>query len=521
MEKKELDSKIADVAKTLLSYCVARTSNQFEAEDLAHDIILEIYKSVDSLRDEKAFYGFMWAVAGNIYKGWCKNKAKNKDCELKENIPYNNIPTELEDDSLFLLRRELTLLTEKYRKAVILYYIENMSCSEISHSLSISESMIKYLLFKSRQILKEGMNMERNYGSQSYNPRELSVAFWGNGANRYYHLGDSRISQNILFACYNDKLSAEQISLEIGVALPYMEDKLNELLEYELLKKEGNRYYTNIVIFTEDFTNEVNTKTKVLRENIADILQKAITEHEQKVRNINFVGCDMNSKTFRWQMSSFILYRAIIDILQNKIQIVYPKDKFGTECFIWGSENGKGSYWLSQFGFGISNVVNAVGDYVQFMDFPINGEMVHHYCFNRQNVTNVFLDIAKCADSGFSENDKAVAADMVRKGYVLSSESGLRVNTPVFTAVQHQKLKEIFASTAELISEEAEALMEGVAKIMKNHMPVHLKKLAHDMAYLRLFEDAISAPISILCEKKYLLPYNGDGMLPTTYIIIK
>lgn len=33
---------------------------------------------------------------------------------------------------------------------------------------------------------------------------------------------------------------------------------------------------------------------------------------------------------------------------------------------------------------------NSVGDYVQFVDFPINGEMVHHYCFNRQNVTNIF-----------------------------------------------------------------------------------------------------------------------------------
>lgn len=96
--------------------------------------------------------------------------------------------------------------------------------------------------------------MERNYGQQSYNPKGLSLLFWGNGANRYYHLCDSKISQNILFACYNDKLSAEQISLEIGVSLPYMEDKLAELCEYELLKKDGNRYYTNIVIFTRDFS---------------------------------------------------------------------------------------------------------------------------------------------------------------------------------------------------------------------------------------------------------------------------
>ena len=68
---------------------------------------------------------------------------------------------------------------------------------------------------------------------------------------------------------------------------------------------------------------------------------------------------------------------------------------------------------------------------------------------------------------------------------------------------------------------EAENLMETVTKIMKNHMPVHLKKMAKDMAFLRLFEDAISAPVANLCEQKYLLPYSGDSLLPTTYIILK
>ena len=68
---------------------------------------------------------------------------------------------------------------------------------------------------------------------------------------------------------------------------------------------------------------------------------------------------------------------------------------------------------------------------------------------------------------------------------------------------------------------EAEKLMETVTKILKDHIPVHLKKLAKDMAYLRLFEDAISAPAAILYDRKFLLPYNGNGILPTPYVILK
>ena len=275
------------------------------------------------------------------------------------------------------------------------------------------------------------------------------------------------------------------------------------------------------MIFTRDFANEVNIKTARLREKIADMLMAAITEHEDEVRNVGFLGADMGNNAFSWQMVSFILYRAVIEILQDKIHVVYPKDKFGTECFIWGVEHGDQSSWGSKFGFGISNVVNSMGDYVQFMDFPINGEMVHHYCFNRQNVTNVFLDVAKGNTKYFSENDKALAADMIRKGYIISNDKGLFVNAPVFTREQHDALKSIFAETAVQIANEAQNLMETVTKILKNHIPGQLKKLAKDMAYFRLFEDAISAPVAILYDRNYLLPYHGDGILPTTYVILK
>ena len=129
VDKQELDAKIADAAKSLLSYCIVRTSNYFEAEDLSQDIILEIYKSADNIRNKDAFYGFMWAVAGNVYKQWCKNKARNKECELIDNL-YDEFEFLSDENSeLYLLHRELSLLSEKYRRAVILYYIERQNKS--------------------------------------------------------------------------------------------------------------------------------------------------------------------------------------------------------------------------------------------------------------------------------------------------------------------------------------------------------------------------------------------------------
>ena len=58
-------------------------------------------------------------------------------------------------------------------------------------------------------------------------------------------------------------------------------------------------------------------------------------------------------------------------------------------------------------------------------------------------------------------------------------------------------------------------------KIIKNYIPVHLKSQAFKMAYFRIFEDAISVPVATLTENKVLFPYNGNSILPTTYIVLK
>ena len=126
MDKHELDDKVEKIAKTLFSYCAARTPNLFEAEDLAQDILLELYRSAERVRSPDAFYGFMWAVAGNVYKQWLRKRRNAQVCKLTENLLDESELLPQEDSEVYLLRRELSLLSKKYRKAVVLYYIENI-----------------------------------------------------------------------------------------------------------------------------------------------------------------------------------------------------------------------------------------------------------------------------------------------------------------------------------------------------------------------------------------------------------
>lgn len=521
MEKKELDEKILEVSQTILSYCIAHTSNQYDAEDLAQEILLEIYKSSTNIRNDRAFYGFLWSVVGNVYKQWYRKRKRDSHYELIEELADDeDILNKLEMDSdIRRLRRELTLLVEKYRRAMILYYLENNSCSQIAKKLSISESMVKYLLFKSRQIIKDRMNMERKLGEQSYNPKTLNIGFWG-GYNRYVHICDSKIAQNILFACYNDRLNSEQISLEIGVALPYMEDDLRKLTEYGLLEKDGNRYFTNIVIFTREFDKEANIKTLEFTKQIVEKIKKGLEEKESTIRKIGFYSAEMDKNTFTWQMSCILLRQTIMKKLQDRMVLHYPVNKFGEKCFVWGKEAYDDNERLSDFSYANCTVSNQKKDRIFFMDFGINGEFIHHLFFNRQDYTNVLLDLVNDEIKDFGKNDSIVLADLMKRGIVKKDKEKLYPNMPVFTTDQKERLLMVLDELSEEILVQTQKMIEEITRILQNHIPAHLKKTAKDMAYFRIQSDCISGVMEMLYREKYLLTAERDIMLPTTYIVL-
>ena len=102
-----------------------------------------------------------------------------------------------ENEQLRLLMRDLSLLNSNYRKVMVAYYMDGSSVRDISKCFGLTESMVKYLLFQSRKRIKEGVNMERNFGKLSFDPIELAMCFWGN-SNNYYGKFEDKLKQNIL-----------------------------------------------------------------------------------------------------------------------------------------------------------------------------------------------------------------------------------------------------------------------------------------------------------------------------------
>lgn len=88
------------------------------------------------------------------------------------------------------------------------------------------------------------MNMERLYGEKSYRPNIFEIDFWGTkcGDDREYRDFERRkIKGNILLAAYYCSVSIQEISMELGVALPYLEDEIRLLLERQYLVCNNGR----------------------------------------------------------------------------------------------------------------------------------------------------------------------------------------------------------------------------------------------------------------------------------------
>ena len=266
----------------LFYFCLKKTGSHIEAEDLTQDIALQIITALNKGTIPTSFSAWVWQIARNRYSVWAKEKHNRNESVTGSDIGDYEIEDESENildemihtEQMALLRRELAFIKSDYRNIVVAYYIENKSVRDIALSLSISISAVQQRLHRARIILKEGMNMAREFGKLSYNPENIS--FINNGLHGANHEPWNYISRslckNILLAAYRNPATAEELAMEVGVALPYMEEELSALVDATLMKKSGNKYETNFFIVSADAQEKIYAHLR----GIAPELTKAV-----------------------------------------------------------------------------------------------------------------------------------------------------------------------------------------------------------------------------------------------------
>ena len=169
-----------------------------EAEDLAQNVFIQVYKSAERYRVEAKFTTWLFTIARNL----CLNEIRRRSRHPAESLeaatePRDELPARQFEDAKTvaapdrLLHEELAAkieeavagLPDNQRTAILLFREKEMSYEEISEILGCSLSATKSLIHRGRETLKQRLKPYLQTGEWSER-EELSPAAGFNNKSR-------------------------------------------------------------------------------------------------------------------------------------------------------------------------------------------------------------------------------------------------------------------------------------------------------------------------------------------------
>jgi RNA polymerase sigma-70 factor (ECF subfamily) len=165
----EAFGEIVDIYKnSVYQLCYRMLGNRHEAEDIAQETFIRAYTNIHTFNQELKFSTWLFRIATNLCIDRMRKKkpdqyldaevAGTEGLNLYSQIPSDTPLPETELESLELqeaVHKEILKLPEKYRSAIILKYIEELSLNEISEILGLPIGTVKTRIHRGREALRQ------------------------------------------------------------------------------------------------------------------------------------------------------------------------------------------------------------------------------------------------------------------------------------------------------------------------------------------------------------------------------
>ena len=154
-DKRGLEALYSRHSDRTFKFLMRLTANRSAAEDLTHDVFLEIWKNAKRFEGRSSVATWILSIAR--YKAL---DARRKQRTLTEHdLPARAEPTPemtaMQASSSDYMRECLTALSEEHREIIDLVYFHEKSVKEVSEILDIPEATVKTRMFYARKKLKE------------------------------------------------------------------------------------------------------------------------------------------------------------------------------------------------------------------------------------------------------------------------------------------------------------------------------------------------------------------------------
>ena len=142
------------------AYC----QNKNDREDLAQEIIYQLWKSGHRFNDAYKFTTWMYRVALNVAISFYRNKKRSSHIVSFDQSPdMAELPDEnkIKDENILLLQQFISELKE-LDKALMILYLETRPYSEIAEILGITETNVATKISRIKNTLKQKFSIINN-----------------------------------------------------------------------------------------------------------------------------------------------------------------------------------------------------------------------------------------------------------------------------------------------------------------------------------------------------------------------
>ena len=359
--------------------------------------------------------------------------------------------------------------------------------------------------------------MAREFGVRSYKPEEVRYSCSCDSFGKYgqpWTIINHKMYKNIFLEAYGNPSTAEELSLELGVALPYMEDELNYLTEQTLLVRNGDKYETAFPILSKRAQEKVwmfTMKHTAILSKLTTRLLDSFTE-ACEVHGIRYYGSYQSYEDAKWTL--------LMRTLDSLIFTTSPEDMYNQSY----TKRPDGGCW-DILGYQESDVpdipwVGLHGTLCEHKNKPAVN--FNQFKYKRDDICNRTPEhlchdealVLKAVAEGKWRDCEAYWLDrLLAYGYIRKTYDGYEPTIIVFDG---RSSEEYLACFTDAERETVTQTVEEIRKLLREGMDVSRKVVSDDLpesilacTHLRIFawEDSVF-------DRRYLLEQAiKDGWL--------
>lgn len=538
-------------ADYLLDTAIIKCDNLADAQDLAQETLLTALTAIEKGREITSPKTWLTQTLNHKYYDMLRQKYRRP-------VVYCDVPEDIADDHSFderlkqsadmeNIRRELAYLAGIYRETMVRYYMRGQTTEQIASELGTSKSAVKSRLFAGRNNLRKEFDSMENYAKQSYEPEKLYLSSsGGSGLNgEPFSLVKDDIRMNLLILAYENPVTVPELAKAIGIPTAYIEPAIDEMVEGEIMKRTGNKVYTDFIIYSPEDKSRVTEPTRRFLDKNFDELWAGVSSALEKLRTKDYYLRQNPRARQKLELyfAIYVMHNGFIDVREKVLDrpitwADYPERKAGGKWFCMGNrypkdfdfENAEwtkycisGEYrmWLENYHC-CKSVMYTEYDTCLGQTHDAYSKLINFEHTRVGEMVKLLYAVYTDSDSDLDVLDRRLVEHtdkLCEIGYLARENDRLTVDLPILTMQEYHDIHDLSREYQNSIYAPFEAELMKIIRCGKVSIPSHLKSVPDYLRYL--YTNDVIMMTLIEAKEKGLFLKGADHKTPSSLFVIE